>query len=113
MGGASAALILLGAFAFGPLAIVPAAPFAALAVLLGGANISAVGVVTGVGIWGFVLGWLNRDGPGEVCTTSTNGGTCTELWAPWPFWLAGALLVIIPMSGFVCLRRRARRTPTT
>jgi hypothetical protein len=109
--GAGAALILLAAFAFGPLAIVPAGLFAGIALLLGGANVSAVGAAAGVGAWGFVLGWLNRDGPGVVCTAPDGGMHCTEEWAPWPFWLLGAVLVLIPMILFRYLRRRMHRGP--
>jgi hypothetical protein len=110
--GASAALILLAAFAWGPLGVLPAAAFAALALLLGGANISAVGAAAGVGVWGFVLGWLNRDGPGDVCTASHGGSTCTTQWAPWPFWLAGAVLVVVPVVLFGWLRCRSHRAPS-
>jgi hypothetical protein len=43
--GASGALVLLGAFTVGPFAIVPAAVFAGVALIAGGANFSAVGGV--------------------------------------------------------------------
>lgn len=104
--GASAAFVLIGAFAFGPLAAVPAAVFAGVAVLLGGANRSAIGVAAGVGAWGFVLGWLNRAGPGEVCTATARGSVCNQEWSPWPFWLVGLILVIIPMTVFLRARRQ-------
>jgi hypothetical protein len=107
--GASAALILVAAFAWGPLAILPAAAFAVLALLLGGANVSAIGAASGVGAWGFVLGWLNRDGPGDVCTTTRGGSTCAEQLAPLPFWLIGAVLVVVPLVVFGRLRYRLRR----
>jgi hypothetical protein len=110
--GASAALILVAAFAFGPLAILPAGLFAGTALLLGGANVSAVGAAAGVGAWGFVLGWLNRDGPGDVCTAPNGGMHCTEEWAPWPFWLLGAVLVLGPTVLFQFLRRRTPHRPT-
>ena len=107
--GASAIFILVGAFAYGPLAVVPAVLFAGAALVLGGANGSAVGSAAGVGAWAFVLGWLNRDGPGMVCSSAA--GTCNQEWAPWPFWLAGVLFVVVPVIVFVHLRRESRRTP--
>jgi hypothetical protein len=88
--GASAAFILVGAFAVGPLAIVPTALGALLALRLGGSNVSAVGAAAGVGSWGFVLGWLNRDGP-------------------WPYLVVGAVLVGGSAGVFVHGRRRVRR----
>jgi hypothetical protein len=110
--GASAAFTFVGAFAVGPLAILPTILLAVLATRLGGDNVSAVGVAAGVGAWGFVLGWLNRDGPGEVCTTTATGGGCTQEWSPWPFWLAGAFLVTASVAGFAYVSRLSRRTPT-
>jgi hypothetical protein len=110
--GASAAFTLVGAFAVGPLAILPTILFAVLATRLGGDNISAVGAAAGVGGWGFVLGWLNRDGPGEVCISTGTGGSCSQEWAPWPFWITGALLVVGSAAVFVYGRSRSRRTPT-
>ena len=107
--GAGAALILLAAFTFGPLAILPAAVFAGIALLAGGANISAIGSAAGVGVWGFVIGWLNRDGPGEVCTSSNSGSSCTQEFAPWPSILAGALMLGVSVTVFELLRRRSGR----
>lgn len=106
--GASAAFVLVGAFAVGPLAIVPTALFALLAVRLGGANLSSVGVVTGIGAWCFVVAWLNRGGPGNVCTTDQHGTLCQSEWAPWPFWIAGALSTVIPLVLMAHRRVRAR-----
>ena len=110
--GASAAFIFVGAFAVGPVAILPTILFAILATRLGGNNVSAVGVAAGVGVWGFVLGWLNRDGPGEVCTTTATGGGCTQEWAPWPFWVTGSVLVAASVAVFVYVSGRSRRAPT-
>lgn len=112
--GASTALILLAAFTFGAVAIVPAAVFAGIALVAGGANVSAIGSAAGVGGWGFVLGWLNRDGPGNVCTSSGTGVSCTQEFAPWPSVLAGALVVGATVAAFAVLQRRwgHRRRPT-
>ena len=65
----------------------------------------------GVDFLNRVLGLLNRDGPGVVCTAPNRGMHCTEQWAPWPFWLIGAVLVLIPVILFGHLRRRAHRGP--
>jgi hypothetical protein len=102
----------VAAFAITPVTLVLTAVFAFAAVKLGGANISAVGTASGAGIWGFVLGWLNRDGPGQVCTVSNRSITCIDEWSPWPFWLAGCLLVIVPITFFTLRRRSlAERSP--
>ena len=85
--------------------------FAALCspLLLGGANPSAVGAVAGVGVWAFVIGWLNRDGPGEVCTGSAANSSCTQEFAPWPSYIAGALMIGVAVVVFAVLQRRSAR----
>ena len=102
--GASAGFILAAAFAFGPLAALPTAAFAGLAVLIGGANISAIGSMAGFGAWGFVLAWLNRGGPGMVCHASQ----CDEEWSPWPFAAVGVVLVGAALTTFPLVSRRGR-----
>lgn len=104
-------MVLLGAFTVGPLAIVPTALLALLAVRLGGVNVSSVGVVVGVGAWCFVLAWLNRAGPGVACTIGEHGTLCQDEWAPWPFWLAGASFVALPTVLVARRRGRVRRYP--
>jgi hypothetical protein len=106
--GATAALVLLAAFAWGPLAVAPAAAFAGLAVLIGGANISAIGTIAGAGAWGFLLAWLNRGGPGDVCHAVSGGTQCDQEWAPWPFAVAALVLIGVAVTVFVMARRRAR-----
>lgn len=106
--GAGVALPLAAAFAVGPLAMVPAVLFAGIAVLLGGANVSAVGAAAGIGAWGIVIGWLNRDGPGEVCTTTPSSDTCTDEWSPWPWFAVGVLLAGSAAVLFRTFRRRSR-----
>ena len=86
--GASGALVLLAAFALGPLAVVPAGAFALLATRLGGANVSSIGTVAGLSAWAIVLGWPGRaDGS-------------------WPVFVAGCLLVLGVALLFAFLRRQ-------
>jgi hypothetical protein len=59
-----------------------------------------------------VLGWLNRDGPGEVCTTSAHSVACSQEWTPWPFWLTGTLLIAIPVIVFARRQQAPHRVPT-
>ena len=106
--GASTAFVLAGAFTVGVFAVPAAAVFAVLALRFGGANASAFGAMAGAGVWVFVLGWLNRGGPGEVCTTTSTGGSCEQQWAPEPFWVVGAVLVLAAVLAFVHARRARR-----
>ncbi len=87
--GATVAFVLLAAFAWGPLAMAPTLLLGGLALLFGGANISAVGTIAGIGAWGFVLAWLNRSG------------------SPWPFAIVAVVLVGLAVTAFVLVKRRA------
>lgn len=54
------------------------------------------------------VAWLNRNGPGEVCRTASDGVTCIEQWNPWPI-AAGALLLVL--VGVALLVIPGRRSP--
>jgi hypothetical protein len=66
------------------------------------------GLVSGLGAPLLYVAYLNRDGPGEVCTTSGGGVSCTEEWSPWPWLGLGVLLVVIGAALFLS-SRAARR----
>lgn len=114
LSGAALAGVLL--FAFTPYSYVSlavAAALAGLALRLRGTNRSALGLLLGVAVSLAYIAWLNRGGPGDVCTTDTGQGqTCTQEWSPWP-WLAAALVVAAAaVSGFVAARREGRPART-
>jgi hypothetical protein len=103
--GAGACLALLTAFTIGifvlPLVI------AATAALLGwrvSRTVAAVGVVSGLGLVPLYVAYLNRDGPGEICSTTSQGQECTTAWSPWPWLVAGLLLVGAGIVVFAALR---------
>lgn len=63
-----------------------------------------LGVVSGLGLPLFYVAWLNRAGPGNVCSSTSDGGqACLQEWSPWP-WLAVA--VILTLGGLVLFRYR-------
>jgi hypothetical protein len=39
------------------------------------------------------MAWLNRGGPGDVCTRTAGGESCLEAWSPWPFVAVGVVLL--------------------
>ncbi|WP_042372208.1 hypothetical protein [Streptacidiphilus neutrinimicus] len=49
------------------------------------------GLVAGAGVLPLVVAWLNRSGPGNVCS----GNACTEEWSPWPWLAAGVVLLAV------------------
>lgn len=75
------------------------------------------GLVSGASLPLFLLGYLNRHGPGTYCTTSPSGGEgCTEgLLNPWPLLALGLLVLAAGVALLLKVRRRpvsARRRET-
>lgn len=50
------------------------------------------GLVSGAGLLPVWVAWLNRGGPGDVCSSP---GNCTEEWSPWPWLAAGVVLITV------------------
>ncbi len=105
--GAGVGLVLAGAFTvYSVVGLVVAAGAAVAAALVAGSTFSAIGVVPGLGVWALVIGFLNISGPGDVCTQSQSGVTCTQQWPPAPFWVIGAALILVPVLAFAGHQRR-------
>lgn len=87
--GAGSSLALLTPFTIGivlgPLTV---AALIALLALHRSRNVSCTGLLAGAGIVPLYVSYLNRSGPGEVCSTTRTGGSCVTEWSPWP-WLVG------------------------
>jgi len=65
------------------------------------------GVIAGLGLPLLYVAYLNRGGPGEVCSAIPGGESCTQALDPWP-WLAAGLLLIT--AGVVVYLVRSRRS---
>jgi hypothetical protein len=102
------------AFAFGVLAILSIGLFvlaidAVVAVVLARhpqARASLTGLVSGLGLPLLYVAFLNRAGPGMVCTTTATSQSCADEWSPWPWLFIGVALVVI---GCVWFGVRSRR----
>jgi hypothetical protein len=70
----------------------------------GSRTIAAVGVVSGLGLVPLYLAFLNRGGPGDICSSSAGGQSCITEWSPWPWLIAGILLVCGGAILFAWLR---------
>ena len=46
---------------------------------------AATALVCGPALPLLFVAWLNRDGPGNICTRPPSSQTCVEEWSPWPF----------------------------
>lgn len=72
----------------------------------------AVGLVSGAGLVPLYVAYLNRAGPGEVCTRTRAEQRCEEMWNPWPWLAAGIFLVVLGVVLFTRQHRTpARRQP--
>ncbi|MBO9556022.1 hypothetical protein [Cellulomonas sp.] len=65
---------------------------------------AALGAIGGLAAAPLYLAWLNRSGPGRVCTTSGVDTTCADQLSPWPFVAVAVVLVVV----CVVLVRRSR-----
>ena len=61
-------------------------------------SLAVTAILAGLALPLFYVAWLNRDGPGMVCTTTATGGSCGEQWDPWPWAIAGAVLVALSVG---------------
>jgi hypothetical protein len=69
------------------------------------------GLLSGAGLPLMYVAYLNRQGPGTICTTTATSQSCVDEWSPW-FWLGGGVVLLI--AGVVWFtaterRRRAKR----
>jgi ABC-type Fe3+-siderophore transport system permease subunit len=102
--GAGVAFGLLGALTIGVF-VLPVAGLAAIGLTRIPAAASGVsGVVAGAGVGPLFVAYLNRDGPGDVCTVTARSSACVGEWSPWPWMAVGLVLVGV---GFALFAARA------
>ena len=102
---------------FGALAMLTVGPFVLLATLLlsgvllwrYGFGWAMGGLLSGAAVPMLFVAWLNRDGPGEVCTRTATSVSCTDEWSPWPFAVVGVALVL---GSVVLVGLLSRHHPT-
>jgi hypothetical protein len=67
-------------------------------------------VICGPAIALLYIAYLNRNGPGTVCTRTGSGQSCVDEYAPWPFVAAAVLLIVVGAALAVGLIRRSGTT---
>ncbi len=104
-----AGLATIGLFALALASVLVAVAFAVPALR----RPSVTGVLVGLSAAPLYIGWLNRGGPGTVCTTTADSTTCTDQWSPWPFLAVGLLLAGAGVALLVTARRGRSGPPST
>ena len=66
------------------------------------------GLVSGASIPFLYMTYLNRSGPGDVCTTTATGQGCVQEYSPWPFLLVALAMTL---AGVLLHVRRSPRRP--
>jgi hypothetical protein len=69
-------------------------------------NRAALATVGGLGCAPLYIAWLNREGPGRVCTSDSAGTSCFNAWSPWPFVAVGCAFILVAVLLIVPPTRR-------
>lgn len=106
-------MTLLGAFTIGVF-MLPLAVLGSLALARRpAARRAVVGLVTGFGLPLLWVAYLNRSGPGFVCTSTATSQSCDQQWAPWPWLAVGLVAVAAGVLAFARAQARHRRALVT
>lgn len=93
--GAGYALGILAALSIGVLVLAVAVVATVVLARRPQARVGLTGLVSGLGLPLLYVAFLNRAGPGIVCTTTSTKSSCTDEWSPWPWLLIGVALVVV------------------
>jgi hypothetical protein len=104
--GAAWAFSLAAMLSFGILVLPVALLLTGLVATRRGAVHSVCGVLAGASVPAFLIGYLNRDGPGTTCVVTANSSSCTGHLAPLPFFLVGVVFLVGAVVGQLVVTRR-------
>jgi hypothetical protein len=104
--GAGAISAVLTVLTIGLFVLLATAVLTAVLARSAGGRLAGPGLLAGAGLIPIYVAYLNRGGPGMVCTTVPSGGSCVQEWSPWPFVAAGLCLV----GAGIALGVHARRS---
>ena len=70
-------------------------------------RLAAPALLAGLAVLPLYVGYLNRAGPGEVCSATASSQTCTQEMTPWP-WLAIGLALAATAAWLALRGHRSR-----
>ncbi|HEX4472895.1 MAG TPA: hypothetical protein VH085_13065 [Nocardioides sp.] len=104
--GATACLGVLSLLTIGPFVLLLTLMLAGLMLWRVDFGWAMAGMISGASAPLLYVAWLNRGGPGSVCTFSADGGqSCGDEWSPWPFLVVAVLLAAAGVAVFARQRR--------
>jgi hypothetical protein len=104
--GAAGAFAVISLLTVGPLVLLVTLILAGVLLWRVDFGWAMAGMITGAGVPVLFLAWLNRGGPGEVCTRTATELSCTDEYSPWAFLVGGVLLLVAGVAVFVLRRGR-------
>lgn len=107
--GTSYAGVLAAAFA-GGLLLLPIAACGTVILTRRGREQGIPGLFSGLGFGSLAVAYVNRDGPGDVCTKTQGGDACVQDFNPLPWLVIGLVLLIAGFAWFAHRRRIATST---
>ena len=103
--GGAYAMVIAGAFAIGIFFIPPAVIATVFLVRDPSSRRGVPGLFAGLALPLFFVAYLNRSGPGYVCTTSQSAigvsPSCGQEWNPWVLLVAGLILLAVGAGVFI------------
>jgi hypothetical protein len=70
------------------------------------ARVGVAGLVSGFGLPLLYVAFLNRSGPGVVCTVTSTSSSCVERWSPWPWLVIGTAILVAGLAWFIAASYR-------
>jgi hypothetical protein len=111
--GAGYSLGVLGALSIGLYVLVVTVAATIVLATRRGSRVGLPGLISGLSLPLFYVAFLNRSGPGTVCTSTATSQSCVDEWSPWPWLVVGIVLLVSGFLWFAMANRRRvlRRSP--
>ncbi len=104
--GAGYAFGVLSALSIGAYVLLITVVATIVLVTRAGNRVGLPGLVSGLSLPLFFVAYVNRSGPGTICTTTATSQTCSDELSPWPWLLIGIVLFVSGCVWFAMANRR-------